>query len=163
MADIFSTQLTALANEVSTLTDTIPPVYFGTNGAIPTQTTGGLSPLQLALMSAMTTGSPPAFGINQDFLKELKKFGDSGVVHANVIYKDIVGAALVSLGDDIYIVRNAQDCGPDGVNRSEQILIGNRADVAFGTFAFYGRKINSGTLCTGTGVAVVTDSGGGTY
>ena len=89
--------------------DNIPNVYYGVNGSTPTQTTGGLSPLQLALMAAMTTGSPPAFGVNQDFLKELKRFGDSGRVSANEIFKDIVGGALLSLGDDIYLLRDAQD------------------------------------------------------
>ena len=143
--------------------DNIPNVYYGTTGSIPSQTTGSLSPMQLALMAAMTTGSPPAFGINQDFLKELKKFADSGRVPANVIYKDIVGAALMSLGDDLYILRDAQDCGPDGINRSEQVLVGTRADLAFGTFAHYGGKIAAGTLCGGTSVYTPPDMGGGTY
>lgn len=132
--------------------DNIPDVYYGASGSTPTQTTGGLSPLQLALMAAMTTGSPPAFGVNQDFLKELKKFADSGRVPGNIFYKDMVGAALLSLGDDLYILRDAQDCGPDGVNRSEQILVGKRADLAFGSFAHYGGKINGGTAASGTSV-----------
>lgn len=163
MADLFSQQLASLAAEVVPLADKIPPVYYGENGSTPTQTSGGLSPLQLALMAAMTTGNPPAFGINPDFLKELKKFSDSGRVPANVIYKDIVGAALLSLGDDLYLLRNAQDCGPDGVNRSEQVLVGKRTDIAFGTFAHYGGKIDSGTLCEGTGVYTPPDMGGGSY
>ncbi len=152
MANISDTQFTAMAAETTGGLDNIPDAYYGKSGSVPTQTTGGLSPMQLALMAAMTTGSPPAFGINQDFLKELKKFADSGRVPANVIFKDIVGAALLSLGDDLYLLRDAQDCGPDGVNRSEQVLIGNRADLAFGTFAYYGRKIDAGTLASGTSI-----------
>lgn len=152
MADISTPQFTELSKETASLLDTIPSVYYGASGTTPTQTTGGLSPLQLALMAAMTTGSPPAFGINQDFLKELKKFADSGKVPANVLYKDVVGASLMSLGDDLYILRDAQDCGPDGVDRTEQVLVGKRADLAFGTFAHYGRKINGGTAAGGTSV-----------
>ncbi len=152
MADTSSTQFSALASTATNPLDNIPSVYYGNKGTIPTQTTGGLSPLQLALMAAMTTGSPPAFGINQDFLKELKKFADSGKVPAYAIFKDVVGASLLSLGDDIYMLRDAQDCGPDGTGRTEQVLIGKRADLAFGTFAHYGGKINSGTLCSGTTV-----------
>lgn len=136
----------------SSTLDNIPDVYYGANGSTPTQTTGGLGPMQLALMAAMTTGSPPAFGVNQDFLKELKKFADSGRVPANVIYKDIVGAELMSLGDDLYILRDAQDCGPNGTDRTEQVLVGKRADLAFGTFAHYGPKINGGTVSRATSV-----------
>lgn len=152
MADISSAQYTALAGETSSPVNSIPSVYYGGDGSRPVQTTGGLSPLQLALMAAMTTGSPPAFGINQEFLKELKKFGDSGRVPANAIFKDVVGAELMSIGDDIYMLRDAQDCGPDGVNRTEQVLVGKRADLAFGTFAHYGPKINGGTAARGTSV-----------
>lgn len=152
MADTSSAQYTALAGETSSPVDSIPSVYYGGDGSKPVQTTGGLSPMQLALMAAMTTGSPPAFGINQDFLKELKKFGDSGRVPANVIFKDVVGAELMSLGDEIYLLRDAQDCGPEGTDRTEQVLVGNRTDLAFGTFAHYGPKINGGTAAAGTSV-----------
>lgn len=152
MTDTSTPQFTELNDETLSLLDKIPSVYYGANGSTPTQTTGGLTPLQLALMAAMTTGSPPAFGINQDFLKELKKFADSGKVPANVIFKDIVGAELLSIGDDIYLLRDAQNCGPDGINRTEQVLVGKRTDLAFGTFAHYGGKISSGTAATGTSV-----------
>lgn len=162
MADTSSAQYTSLAVGTTSSVDSIPPVYYGAAGSTPTQTTGSLSPMQLALMAAMTTGSPPAFGVNQDFLKELKKFGDSGRVPAYAIFKDIVGGALLSLGDDIYLLRDAQDCGPDGVNRTEQVLVGKRADLAFGTFAHYGGKINSGTLCEGTSV-YSPNNGGDVY
>lgn len=139
----------------------IPDVYGGANvlaASTPTITNGNMSPLQLALLAAMSTGNPPPFGPNYEFMLELKKFGDSGIVAANVLYKDTVGANLVSIGDEIYMLRQAEDCGPDDKNRTEQVYLGRRADIAFGTFAHYGPKISGGTLCTGTSVG--NSSGG---
>lgn len=151
-------QFTLIADSISGLSANATPEIY--SNATPASTTASFSPLQLALLAAMTTGDPPAFGINQDYLKELKKFSDSGIVDAGVIYTDVVGL-LTALGDDIYLLRDAQNCGPDGLDRTEEVFLCKRADlpIAFGTFAHYGRKIFGGTAGGGTSI----DSGGNDF
>jgi len=68
----------------------------------------------------------------------------------NTIF-NLQGITFITRGDDIYLVRRAQDCGPDE-DRYEQVFLGKRQNLASGTFAFYGRKmVWSGTFATGGG------------
>lgn len=142
--------LAEMAKSTQDLASKIAEVFFGKKGTTPIQTNGGLSPLQLALMSAMTTGTVPALGVNQDLLNELRKFSDSGPVEINQLLPDVVGISLLALGDQIYLYRQALDCGPDEKDRTEQILVGVTADLAFGTFQYYGHPIDSGSLSDGS-------------
>lgn len=141
----------------------IPLVYQGT---VPTQTQGGLSPLQLAVanyfIQNINTGQNPPFSVNQDWIKVMQTFVDSGMLtpaNANpytgnpysvIIAPGITGIRYIMVGEDVYLLRRAQDCGPDE-NRLEKILIGKRAQVAEGTFAYYGRVIIGGSAAGGSG------------
>lgn len=131
----------------ATVESAVPEVFQGTN---PTIDKGGLSPLQLALMNAFNNGSTPPLGVSPAFLQELKRFADSGIVHVNTVLPDFPGIALLCLGEDLYVIRHATDCGPDGTARTEVVKIDRTVSMVKGTFAYYGRSIPSGTLCDGT-------------
>lgn len=143
----------------------IPSIY---TNLTPVQTVGGLSPLQLALVNYMITGATPPFGVNQDFLKSINKYADSGLLIPSTtdprtgrpitppLLPDVVAIAYLSSGDNIYILRDAQDCGPDEKGRTEKVYVGDRSVVAAGTFAYYGPPIFDGTAATGS---VPMDSG----
>jgi hypothetical protein len=129
-----------------------PAIY---QGLTPTQTEGGLSSLQLAMAHDMMNGGAP-FKVNQDFLLAMKKFASSeplspstvdpvtGLPRQPDISTTTVGIAYKSIGDDIYLYRRASDCGPDE-NRYEKVFIGKRANIAAGTWAFYGKIVFGGT------------------
>jgi len=120
-----------------------------------------LLPLQLALANYMALGNPLAFAPNTRFLQAMKIYTNSlplspitfdprtGAPRVPDISRDIVGLTYVSKGDDIYVYRRAQDCGPDE-NRYELSLIGNRANVAVGTWAYYGPRVGSGRVSDGS-------------
>jgi len=73
------------------------------------------------------------------------------------LIRDITGEAYFVRGDDLYIYRQAEDCGPDE-DRFEEVLIGKVRDIAKGTYAYYGRTIVRGSVGTGGGGS---DGGGG--
>jgi hypothetical protein len=137
----------------------IPDVY---KGLTPSQINGGLTPLQLALVNYMITGETPPFGPNQDFLKSVNKYADSGLLTPSTtdprtglpiippILPDVVAIAYLTSGTNIYMLREAQDCGPDEQGRVEKVFIGDRSLVAAGTFAYYGPPIYEGTAATGS-------------
>lgn len=137
----------------------IPSIY---TNLTPVQTVGGLTPLQLALANYLTTGTTPPFGVNQDFLATINKFADSGMMSPTLydqrtglpkkpeILPDVVALAYLTSGDDVYLLREAQDCGPDEKGRVEKVYLGDRTLIAKGTFAFYGGTIYNGTAATGS-------------
>ena len=139
---------------------TTPNVYLNFTPSI---TTGGLTALQLALASYLVDGNSPPLFPNENFLTEMKTFADSSPLSpATVdlqtgnprepdIAPGLTGIAYVSIGDDIYLIRHAQDCGPDEVNRYEKIYVGNKAQVAEGSFAYYGGPIENGSTAQGSG------------
>lgn len=130
----------------------VPSIY---QGLVPTQTEGGLSSLQLAMANDMINGGAP-FKINQDFLTAMQQFCSSaplspattdpvtGLPRTPDISTTMVGIAYKAIGDDIYLYRKAPDCGPDE-NRFENAYLGKRANVASGTWAFYGKIVFGGT------------------
>jgi len=122
-----------------------------------------LSPLQLAAATFLASGSTPPLFINQDFLLTMRTFNDSGwlnpldydprtgIAKQPDIIRNVTGVSYVSRGDDIFLFRRAQDCGPEE-NRYEEVYIGKRADVASGTFAYYGKKVViAGSVSDGAG------------
>lgn len=137
----------------------LPSIYSDT---VPTQTVGGLSPLQLALANYMTTGTTPPFGVNQEFLFAINKFADSGLMSPTTIdtrtgepvfppiLPDVVAIAYLTSGNKIYLLREAQDCGPDEKGRTELVYIGDVTELAEGTFVYYGNALPNGTAATGT-------------
>jgi hypothetical protein len=56
------------------------------------------------------------------------------------ITRNIEGVMYTILGDDVYVIRRASDCGPEE-NRFEQVFIGKQATIAAGSFAYYGKKV----------------------
>lgn len=145
----------------------IPSIY---TNLTPVQTVGGLSPLQLALANYLTTGTIPPFGVNQDFLATINSYADSGILTPTTvdartgvakkpdILPDVVAIAYLTSGNDLYILREAQDCGPDEKDRVEKVYIGDRTKIAKGTFAYYGGTIYGGTAASG---ATVSNNAGG--
>jgi hypothetical protein len=139
---------------------TVPPIY--TNN-IPIQNIGGLTPLQLAAANYMMSGSPQPFGINKDFLTEMVIFGSSENISPlefdprtglpnpfPPLIRDVTAEYYFVRGEDLYIYRRAENCGPDE-NRFEEVLVGKVRDVATGTYAYYGRIIRPGSAATGGG------------
>jgi len=122
---------------------------------------GGLSPLQLAAANFLISANPLPFGINADFLAEMLIFGSSEIVtplefdtrtglpNPYTLVRDVVGVSYYVRGDDVYLRRRAQDCGPDE-NRFEEVLLGKVKDIATGTYAYYGRTVISGSYGTGS-------------
>jgi len=56
------------------------------------------------------------------------------------VARNMSGVMYTILGDDIFLLRKAPDCGPDE-NRFEQTYVGKKSIVAAGSFAYYGRKV----------------------
>ena len=146
---------------------TIPPIY--TNNT-PIQNIGGLTPLQLAAANYMMSSSPQPFSINIDFLAEMVVFGSSENISPlefdprtglpkpfPPLIRDVTAEAYFVRGEDLYIYRRAENCGPDE-DRYEEVLVGKVRDVAAGTYAYYGRIVRSGSVGTGGGG---TDGSGG--
>lgn len=147
--------------------EVVDPVYQGTT---PTTTFGGLQPLQVALANYMAIAN--AYGAafddnpwapNQAFMDEMVKFSDpgtltplefdprTGLAKAPDIDRNITaGIGFISQGDNIYLLRRALDCGPNE-NRTELVFLGNRFDLAEGSFAYYGQMIMAGTRTSGAG------------
>jgi hypothetical protein len=146
---------------------TVPPIY--TNN-VPIQNIGGLTPLQLAAANYMMSSSPQPFSINIDFLTEMLLFGSSENISPlefdprtglpkpfPPLIRDVTAEAYFVRGEDLYIYRPAENCGPDE-NRFEEVLVGKVRDLATGTYAYYGRIVRSGSVGTGGGG---TDGSGG--
>jgi len=151
------------------MANNIDEVY---TGVTPTIDVGNLSALQLALANYMATAVDIPFGVNQLFLEEMKKFTDSGWLNPlefdprtgvaktpDLDYTVTPGISYIAIGDDIYLLRRAIDCGPYE-NRTELVYMGTRLDVAEGTFAYYGVMIRPGTVSNGGGGS---DGGGGSW
>ena len=139
---------------------TVPPIY--TNN-VPIQNIGGLTPLQLAAANYMMTSNPQPFSINIDFLTEMLLFGSSENISPlefdprtglpqpfPPLIRDITAEAYFVRGEDLYIYRRAENCGPDE-DRYEEVLVGKVRDIATGTYAYYGRIVRSGSVGTGGG------------
>ena len=138
----------------------VPEIY--TNNT-PIQNIGGLTPLQLAAANYMMSGSPQPFGINAEFLTQMVLFGSSQHISSLTfdpktglpnpfppLILDITAEYYFVRGEDLYIYRRAENCGPDE-NRFEEVLLGKVRDVATGTYAYYGRPVRSGSAATGGG------------
>ena len=150
----------------------VQPVDEVYQGTTPTTTFGGLQPLQVALANYMTQANllgrtyddENPFYINRAFLNEMKTFTDPGTLtplefdprtgipkEPDIDRTITAGIGFISQGDDIYLLRRALDCGPEE-NRTELVFLGNRFDLAEGSFAYYG-SIMPGTVGSGAGGA----------
>ena len=108
------------------------------------------------------TAFPPFF-INQGFLGQMQLMSDSsslspatidphtGLPRNPDIAPGITGIAYVSRGEEIYISKEAENCGPDETERYNFNAIGTRTQIAEGTFAYYGGPIEGGTVSRGSG------------
>lgn len=143
---------------------TTPEVYQNFK---PNINVGDLSPIQLALASAMASGFPDVNDspilVNQELVNEMVRFADSALItplaydyqlftdspFAPYVTGTITGVSYIYENGETYIIRRAQDCGPDE-NRSEKVKLPPSA-LAQGTFAYYGSVIRGGTYATGGG------------
>lgn len=120
-----------------------------------------LLPLQLALANYMALGNPLAFAPNTRFLQAMKNYCDSfvlspldfdprtGFPRVPDISRNITGIFYLANGNDVYVFRRAQDCGPDE-NRYEWVKIGQQTEIAAGTWIYYGPFIRSGSVGNGS-------------
>ena len=142
----------------------IPLIY---QGLIPTQEEGGLTPMQLALANYMIAGQQP-FGVNNALLGAMKVFCSSdlqtpldfnwrtGESKLPDLVRDITGISYSVRGEDLYLYRRAQDCAMDE-ERYEEVWLGKVKDVAEGTYAYYGRRVISGTVSDGSSYSSSSD------
>lgn len=137
-------------------------------GLVPTQDVGGLSPLQLALAQKLATGALDIYKdypllMNRQFLNTMAKYCDSGFLspisydfrsrfaNAPDMPVGLTGISyIIENEEDVYMIRKAQDCGPDE-NRLEKVLLGKKRELAEGTFAYYGCVIVGGSVANGGG------------
>jgi hypothetical protein len=106
------------------------------------------------------TTSPLA--ANNEFVYEMSRFTDSGLISpiefgvSNLpnppsIAPGISGYSyIVDNDEDVYLIRKAQDCGPDE-NRIEKVFIGKRHVLAEGSFTYYGSIVRGGSASVGAG------------
>lgn len=129
---------------------TIPPQYLNNEY---NREDANLSPLQLAAAYYMDTGQQIPFFINYDFLRELKVYADSGyITPADLGYPGPENISVVAQGQDIYILRQAADCGPDGINRTELVFVGNLTNIPIdNVWTFGGMTVRGGSLASGGG------------
>jgi hypothetical protein len=143
---------------------TTPEVYVN---FIPNINVGDLSPLQLALASALAAGFPNVNNspilVNKELVDEMVRFTDSALItplaydyqsftdspFAPLVQGTITGLSYIYENGETYIIRRAQDCGPDE-NRQEKVKLPPSV-LAQGTFAYYGSVIRGGTYATGGG------------
>lgn len=146
----------------------IPNSY---QGFIPKEVISGLSPLQLVLIDYLINGTPAPFGVNSEFLLAMKEFASSeplspldvdpltGIPGTPNLVRNITqaqGDAFIVVGNEVYMYRDALDCGDDK-NRKELVLLGTPESVfgsitvASGTYAYYGPPVMSGSIAYGGG------------
>jgi hypothetical protein len=123
------------------------PIQYQAN--TPTKQDANLSPLQPAISYYMAQGQQTPFFVNHDFLRQLTVFADSGIVTPAKVNVP-AGIAVIAEGDDIYVIRGAQDCGAD-INRYEKIYVGKRDDVAPQSWSFTGITVRGGSAAGGAG------------
>ena len=62
----------------------------------------------------------------------------------------ITSVRVITIGDQIYLQRIAQDCGPNEAVRYELVEVGKRSEIAEGAFAVYGKVLYGGPAASGS-------------
>lgn len=128
---------------------TVPTQYLAGS---PTQETGNLSPLQLALAYFMDLGQVVPFSVNNEFIYALKTFSDSGVVTPSDLNLENVGnVSVIADGPWVKIIRRAENCGPLEIERYDSVTVGSRAELVPKAWTFDSTTIRGGSLSTGAG------------
>lgn len=128
---------------------TVPTQYLAGS---PTQETGNLSPLQLALAYFMDLGQVVPFSVNNEFIYALKTFSDSGVVTPSDLNLENVGnVSVIADGPWVKIIRRAENCGPLEIERYDSVTVGTRAELVPKAWTFDSTTIRGGSLSTGAG------------
>jgi hypothetical protein len=131
----------------------------------------GLSPLQVALAGSMSSANQLAFNVNRDFAREMRRFASSEQLFPYTIDPNsglptadkqaylnyMTGTSYVIIGEDVFLRRVAQNCGPDETVRYENEYIGKRVLIAEGSYALYGKVIFSGRI--GSAMDYSSDAG----
>lgn len=151
----------------------IPQIYIDN---VPQPPTSTLTPLQIALAASMVNGQELPFNVNIEFAKEMARFASSEKWYPAEIDPNtgrpnrinaipaITGTDLVIIGEDVYLKRIAENCGPDETVRYENEYLGKRINIAEGTYALYGKLIFRGRIGAAGGdygFGQVGDGGGG--
>ena len=128
---------------------TLPTQY---EAGAPTQDSGNLSPLQLALAYYMDIGQIAPFAVNFEFLNALKTFSNSGLIRpSDLNLQDTGGISVICDGPMVKVIRRAQNCGPLEIERYESIVVGTKADLVPGAWHFDSGIVRGGSLSTGGG------------
>ena len=133
---------------MATINSTIPNQFAGTT---PNIDKGNLSPLQLAAAYYLNQGIDIPFFINAAFVEQFKIFCTSGQVTPANIAAPAGSISVISRGNDIYVQKTAPDCGPDEIDRYEEIYIGTRNSVAPDSWSFDGTLVRGGSVAQGAG------------
>lgn len=114
---------------------------------------GNLSPLQVAAAYYMDQGQQIPFFINNDWLVALNIFCNSGIITPrDVNLGDSVDLlSIVDQDGALYLQRRAPDCGPDDVDRYDQIYIGQRQDLFPNSWTAGGPIVRGGSAANGVG------------
>lgn len=124
---------------------------------------GNLSPLQVAAAYYMDQGQQIPFFINNEWLVALNIFCNSGILTPQSLGSDVsqsnldrydYSSGVLSIIDQdgaLYLQRRAPDCGPDDVDRYDQIYIGQRQDLFPNSWTAGGPIVRGGSAANGVG------------
>lgn len=125
-----------------------PFQYQNNNPAIDN---GNLSPLQLAAAYYMDQGQQIPFFINHDFLRAMTVFVSSGVVTPSSVPYIQSALSVVVKGDEVYVQRVGENCGPTDFPRYELVYVGKKQDLFPDAWTFDGAVVRGGSAATGAG------------
>lgn len=126
---------------------TLPDQYQNNT---PTKETANMSPLQLAAAYYMDQGQQTPFFINHDFLREMTTFLDTGIITPASVGVP-AGLSVVVEDNNVYVIRQAENCGPIETDRFEKTLVGPISTVNPDAWTFGAITVRGGSAANGAG------------
>jgi hypothetical protein len=115
----------------------------------PTKEKANLSPLQIAASYYMDEGQQTPFFINHELLRQLTVFSSSAQLTPEQVGLD--GLSFIQRDGNVYLFREAPECGPDGGARYEDILVGTVEEIAPESWSFDSITVRGGSAADGGG------------
>jgi hypothetical protein len=138
------------------MSSVLPPQYSGFLTR-PANELGNLSPLQIAAAYYMDQGEQIPFFINNDWLRALNVFCNSGIVTPRSLGIESAATeneaylSIIIIDDGVYLQRKAPDCGPEEIDRYDQIYIGQRQNLLPDSWTAAGPVVRGGSSANGVG------------
>lgn len=136
------------------MSSVLPPQYSGFLTRTPNEV-GNLSPLQIAAAYYMDQGQQIPFFINNEWLRALNIFCNSGLVTPRslgiAVDDNEAYLSIILVGDDVYLQRKAPDCGPEEIDRYDQIYLGTRQALLPNSWTSAGPVVRGGSSANGVG------------